>query len=203
MGGVSGGRRDRSTQSRRSSLLSVLWVASLCFASRALADEPMLPAKIQAVLMAKFAGYDRTLLGIKSGRVMVAIVAQSDPESAKVGAQVRVELQAIPVIADLPHEEIVLAWSDPGTLARTCEERGVSILYVAPGFHDEIPAIVSALGTAPILTVGANPSYVPRGIVLGFDLVSGHPKLVVNLTQARKQGVELSSQVLKLARVIE
>jgi hypothetical protein len=40
-------------------------------------------------------------------------------------------------------------------------------------------------------------------VVLGFDLVGGKPKLVVHLRRAREQAVELSSQVLKLAKVIE
>ena len=53
------------------------------------------------------------------------------------------------------------------------------------------------------MTVGAVGSYVKGGIVLGFDLVSGKPKLLVNLTQARRQHVDLSSSVLKLAEITE
>jgi hypothetical protein len=167
-----------------------------------LADEPILPASIQAVLLAKSAGYDRTLLDA-GGRVAVGLLAKTEPDSAKLAAQVRVELAAISAIADRPHTEIPLPWSDAQALARVCEEQKIAILYVASGFDAEIPAIVSALHAIPILTVAADPKYVPRGIVLGFDLVSGRPKLLVNLTQARKQGIDLSSQLLKLAKVLE
>jgi hypothetical protein len=45
--------------------------------------------------------------------------------------------------------------------------------------------------------------YVPAGIVLGFDLVSGRPKLVVNLSQARRQHVDFRAEVLKLMKVYE
>jgi len=45
------------------------------------------------------------------------------------------------------------------------------------------------------------PDYVPAGIVLGFDLVSGRPKLLVNIEQAKKQQVSLPASVLKLMKV--
>ena len=44
---------------------------------------------------------------------------------------------------------------------------------------------------------------VPKGIVLSFDLVSGKPKIVVHLGQAKRQDVQFKAELLKLARVIE
>jgi hypothetical protein len=44
---------------------------------------------------------------------------------------------------------------------------------------------------------------VPAGIVLGFDVVSGRPKLLVNLTQAKRQNVSLRAEALKLMKVYE
>jgi hypothetical protein len=52
-----------------------------------------------------------------------------------------------------------------------------------------------------LLTVGATPEYVESGIVLGFDLVSGRPKLLINLSQARKQQVDFPASVLRLMKV--
>src|SRR5438874_366246 len=53
-----------------------------------------------------------------------------------------------------------------------------------------------------LLTASAVASQVTLGIVLGFDLVSGKPKLLVHLGQARRQHVDLSAEVLKLMRVV-
>ena len=47
------------------------------------------------------------------------------------------------------------------------------------------------------------PDYVKEGIVLGFDVVSGRPKLLFNLPQARLQKVALTATVLKLMTVYE
>jgi hypothetical protein len=53
------------------------------------------------------------------------------------------------------------------------------------------------------MTVSAVGSDAERGIVLSFELVAARPTLVVNLPQARRQGVVFSSQLLRLARVIQ
>ncbi|HEX7668231.1 MAG TPA: YfiR/HmsC family protein, partial [Polyangiaceae bacterium] len=70
-------------------------------------------------------------------------------------------------------------------------------------FDSDTDAIGTALQGADLLTVSTVPSYVQHGIVLGFDLVSGHPKLLVHLRQARSQQVALRPEVLKLMRVYE
>ena len=40
-------------------------------------------------------------------------------------------------------------------------------------------------------------------LVFGFDLVSGRPKLLLNLTQAKLQNVAMKAAVLKLMQVFE
>lgn len=65
-----------------------------------------------------------------------------------------------------------------------------------------MPALGKALEGGDVLTAGASPSYVGRGAVLGFDLASGRPQLLVQLAQAGRQNVKLAADVLRLMRVI-
>lgn len=51
------------------------------------------------------------------------------------------------------------------------------------------------------MTVAAEPSAVIRGIAVGFDLLSGQPKILVNLSQAKLQNVQLPASVLSLALI--
>jgi hypothetical protein len=53
-----------------------------------------------------------------------------------------------------------------------------------------------------VLTVASSAQDVENGIVLGFDVISGKPKLVVSLTQARKQNVAFNAAVLKMMKVL-
>jgi hypothetical protein len=88
-----------------------------------------------------------------------------------------------------------------------CEVALDSLLLVWPGptltNDKEVEGIRTALDGVNVLTVSAVADYVPRGIVLGFDLVGGHPKMLIHLTQARRQHVAFMSDVLKLMQVFE
>lgn len=66
--------------------------------------------------------------------------------------------------------------------------------------------VAVALVGAPEASAWAAPAStsddVPRGVVLGFDLDQGKPRIVVNLDQAQLQGVKLESSLLKLAQIV-
>ena len=76
-------------------------------------------------------------------------------------------------------------------------------MYFTPGLDAEIGPSAAALVGQRVMTIGAVDSFVSSGIVLGFELVSGHPKMVFNLRQAKKQDVVLRAAVMKLMRIVE
>jgi hypothetical protein len=111
-------------------------------------------------------------------------------------------MSAVPTIGNLPHDEDLIPFSTSKDLIASCTRLGPSILYFGPGFDEELATLRTLFESLDLLTVSANPEGVPLGLVLGFDLVSGRPKLLVNLTQARKQGVAFQPEVLKLMKVV-
>ena len=186
-------------------LAALLCVAALLFASTDRAEEVSVPVAIQAELLVKVAAYDRNLPARVGDRVLVLIVTKSgDADSARVASGMATELGSKALIAGLAHEESVAPFTDAASVAATCKGRHVGIAYFTPGFSDdEIVSIARALDGADVLTAAALPAFVPKGIVLGFDLVSGKPKLLVHLGQARRQHADLAADVLKLMRVYE
>jgi hypothetical protein len=106
-------------------------------------------------------------------------------------------------ISGLPHDETIVAYPGAADLARICHDRRIAIVYFGPGFRDDVGAIRTALSNVAVLSVAAIPDYVRDGIVLGFDVVSGRPKLLLNLPQAKQQKVALAASVLKLMTVFE
>jgi len=178
--------------------------ASLLLARRAAADSVTVPIRLQAELLSKVASYDRNFEARTGERVRTILLEKSgDPESSRAAAEMKSALSSIPVIGALPHEEEMATFSTPAALAEICRARKISILYVAPGFSDQVDALRETVGDLSLLTVGSLAEYVPNGIVLGFDLVSGRSKLLVNLTQARRQRVEFRAEILKLTKVYE
>jgi hypothetical protein len=138
------------------------------------------------------------------GRVHVLILAnEMDPESVGVARRMEAALREMSDIGGLAHDERVVPFSSARDLARRCRSQRISIVYLGSGFANEVPAIREALEGVDVLTVAAIPDYVELGVVLGFDVLSGRPKLLVHLGQARRQHVDLRADLLKLARVFE
>jgi hypothetical protein len=44
---------------------------------------------------------------------------------------------------------------------------------------------------------------VEKGFVLGFDLVSGKPRMLLQLTQARKQNTDFKADVVRIMKVYQ
>jgi hypothetical protein len=112
-------------------------------------------------------------------------------------------LGQIGAIGGLPHDDIVTPWNGAAALVQTIKADHVAVVFFTPGFGDDVEAIRRALVGLDVLSATAVPDYVPRGVVLGFDLVGGKPKLLVNLTQAGKQNVAFMAEVLKMMKVYE
>ena len=168
------------------------------------ADLVPVPLDRQAELLARVAAYDRNMLARAGDRVRVLLVTNgNDPESVGLAKRMEAALDSVPDIAGLPHEERVAPFTNAADLAGQCRTQRIAIVYLGSGLGDKVPAIKSALDGGDVLTVAAVPEYVEAGIVLGFDILSGKPKILVHLTQARRQHVELRADLLKLARVFE
>jgi hypothetical protein len=150
------------------------------------------------------ATYDRGFVARAGDRAHVVIIDKpDDADSARAATHLESAFHALPDVGGLPHDEAIVAWSGAGALPALVRARHAAIVYFTPGFASDVSEIRAALDGVDVLSVSAVADYVPRGIVLGFDLVSGKPKLLVNLGQARKQHVAFMAEVLKLARVYE
>jgi len=168
------------------------------------AEEVSVPIGLQAQLLAKVAEYDRHFLGRAQGYAhIVLVLKQGHTESTHVVSEMQTNLARIESVAGLPHRETVWAYKVPSDLAEFCKNRSAAIVFFGPGLEADIEAIARAFSGVDVLTVSSVAGYVDKGIVIGFDLVSSRPKVVVNLKQTRLQMVDFRADLLKIARVIE
>jgi hypothetical protein len=193
------------THRRWSILLCATLAAALTFREHhGRAELVAVPIELQAELLAKVAAYDRNMTARAGDRVQVLLLTnQGDAESARFAARMQLALSSIAQIGGLPHDERIAPFTSAADLAQQCRTRHIAIVILAPGLGDHVTAIRDALNGVDVLSVASVPDYVQQGVVLGFDVVSGKPKLLVHLTQARRQHVELRAEVLKLMRVFE
>lgn len=174
----------------------------LTFSSLAGAGGTQVPFSVQADLIAKIASFDRNFAARAGSRALVLVMQMpNDAESAAAAMELKSALSRVSTVGDRPHEEQIVTYGGAAALAELIKSRKPAIIYFGPGFGKELTAIKNSCSNASLLTVGATPDYVEAGIVLGFDLVSGRPKLLIHLGQARKQQVDFPASVLRLMKV--
>jgi hypothetical protein len=157
---------------------------------------------LQAELVSKAAKYDRRLASKVSGTLKLLSVYDGDSsDSAAVALLFRNRVRDIGRVGGYPVSADASPFLSAEDLAARCNA-GVAVLYVASGLATQIPRIADALRGVPVLSVGADARYVPNGTVMGFNLVGGRPKILVHLSQAKAQDVQLRSSLLKLAEIV-
>lgn len=171
---------------------------------RARADDVPVPIQLQVELLAKVVAYDRNFAARVQGTVQVLILTRAGDSSSEHAARhLEAAFERVERLGDFPHTQRTVHFQDAASLGKLCRERSVDIVYVTPGLENQLSQIVGVLTGLDLLSVSASPTHVPERVVLGFDLVSGKPKLLIHLGQARLQGVSFRSDLLKLARVYQ
>lgn len=167
------------------------------------ADEQV-PLGRQAELIAKVAPYDRAFAERAGDAARVLVVHRGgDDESTHAARELQSALGSVGNVGGLAVSVSLAPYRDAPAVAQAVRDQRIAILYLAPKLLDECGAIAAALAGGSVLSVAGDAAYVSRRIVLGFELVSGKPKLVVHLDQAKQQGVSFRAEALKLMRVIE
>ncbi len=198
------GRLLVSAFALRGGALLTTVIALLTVAELGRADDQLVPIQLEAQLFAKVLTYDKNYPDRAGSMARVLLVMKQDhADSVRVAFQMQSALRPIPPIGGIAHEEILVPFGNAAALAELVRTSGAAAVFFGPGFGDDIDAIRTALDGINILTAGSVPDYVPHGIVLGFDIVSGSPKLLVHLTQAKRQHVALRAELLRLARIFE
>ena len=189
---------------RRRALAGLLVLAATLVTPRSIAEDVAVPIVLQAELAVKVAAYDKNFVARAGDRARVMILVRNgDDLSARTAKAFAKELGGYAKIAGLPHDEVVAAYSTAPALAAACKKQRIALVYVTPGLASELGAIRAALDGGDVLTVASLAEYVPKGVVFGFDLVSGKTTLVVNLSQAKKQHVDFKAGILKMMKVTE
>jgi hypothetical protein len=176
---------------------------ALTVAARVLAGEPAVPIERQVALMVTAAGSDRNMAARANGKVKVLVASGTlDGPGRRAVSAFLSALKGRKRIAGLPHEDSTVAFSTAAALADLCRTQGIAIVYLTPSLDRQVEAIAHALDGVSVLTVAASADAVAKGAVVGFDLVSGRPRLVINAEQAKKQQVQFDGAVLHLAKVV-
>ena len=90
------------------------------------------------------------------------------------------------------------------TIASAREAGECRILFMGgSSTTDEIAGVLAAVRGAPVLTVSDMADFTSRGGVIQFVLIGSRVRFRINLGNAQRAGIKLSSQLLRVAVSIE
>jgi YfiR/HmsC-like len=76
------------------------------------------------------------------------------------------------------------------------------MLYISKSASDDVESILAATDGKPILTVSDLPKFVHAGGMIGLKIVDNHVRFDINAQIAKKVGLQLSAQLLRLADLV-
>jgi hypothetical protein len=87
-------------------------------------------------------------------------------------------------------------------LGQPLDVTGCRILFISASESGQLQDIIGTIGTAPVLTVSDIPGFVRQGGIIEFVADGNRVKFEINLAIAQRVGISLSSDLLKVARVV-
>ncbi len=107
---------------------------------------------------------------------------------------------ALETIRDKPVNERRMEVSLLDTNADT---RECNLLFIAAPAEKHIERITAISRGNGVLTIGDTEGFAQRGAIVNFFLENGKIRFEINLESSRRAGLKISSQLLKLARIIQ
>lgn len=161
--------------------------------------------KTQFTLLLKILTYDKRFLGKVSDKVLIGIVYQNN---YRLSADEKETLVDNIEESGLKVENRIVYYrsvdlSSPDVLENFVKNNSPDVLFILPVKGISINSITACSEKYKIMTFTGEPSYMNQGISTGVNMEREHPVIVINRNSARNEGVDFSSQLLKVARIIQ
>jgi hypothetical protein len=161
--------------------------------------------KTQYTLLLKILTYDKNFLGKRTDKVIIGIVYQS---SYRLSADEKETLIDLIDESGLKVEKrtvnyILMDLSESGALGYFFKNNSPDVLYVLPIRGVNINTITSYSEKYKIMTFTGVSDYINEGISTCVNMDGEKPVIIINRNSAHREGVDFSSQLLKVARIIE
>jgi hypothetical protein len=178
----------------------LLWLG---FAGTAWCQQITVPVNIQYQLLAKSLPYVKFLATKPEGVCKIALIYQSKNRMS-VEAKTEFENMFSSTPCRLGVRPIEIKPFDLSESIKLEDAlRDAMIAYITPLRAVDIGKIVTLCKMMNVLSVDAVAEEIRQGVILGFDVEGGKPKILVNLRSAEMSGIAFSADYLKLVKIVE
>jgi hypothetical protein len=170
---------------------SVLLVAAALAASAALSAETRSPSEsdVKAAFLYNFTKYVEWPAESLSGDSLVLCVFSRDPLGSILDETVR---------GETVHDRRLTT----RRLTQLEQARSCHLLFVAASEEKDLTRVLQVLEGAHVLTVGDGEQFAEHGGMIGFRTEENKVRFDINVEAAERAGLKISSQLLKLGRVV-
>lgn len=170
------------------------------------AEKMPVPADIQLTLLMKILTYDRALKERCPESINIGVLYNSKDESSVEAKGEIVDVlnkYAGRKVSKLPFEYSEVDWQSKDSLINWIQENKINMLYIAPGFSEQIKEITAITQELNILSTTGIPKYVKKGVSICIGLKNEKPQIIVNLESSKEEGVDLDAKMLRIAKLEE
>lgn len=169
------------------------------------AQKMAIPVKLQIALFLKILTFDRNLKERVGSELVFAVLYQ---ENFGTSLEVKkeflklVEKSSLGKIDEIPLRFVSINLEE-NDIKEAASRNNVDIIYVTPLDQMKMETITSVSRSRGITTLTGVADYVKSGLAVGIDTKDEKPLILINLSAAKAEGADFSSQLLKLAKIIK
>jgi len=159
------------------------------------------PLKFQAAIFFKVLSYDNSIKNKKNDIVISLIIDKKNASKKSSLFSIFNTLKGKSIFQKKIIVNIIEI-SSSNQLEGQIIAKKSDVLYVSDGADkDIVNKIVSIANRTKKITLGGNEQLAQMGFAVCLTLEKGMPKIVINLKASQNQGMQLSSKVLRLAKL--
>jgi hypothetical protein len=162
------------------------------------------PVNLQAAIFFKALAYDYNLQAKSVNELTIVVVTDSksaSQKSALAGGFSKISGQKL---GSKTIKVTFVSVSGAGDLEPKVASEDGNIMYIAEGSSDAVlNKMIQIAGKQKIPTLCGSEALVTKGIAIGLTVEDGKPKIIINLAASQKQGMKLSSKLLRISKIIK
>ena len=163
------------------------------------------PALRQASILTRALAYDRTMKERAGDSVSVGVLYRAgNAASENCANELLQAFRSLEKFAvhGLPFKALRIAYDVGGSMKDLIRNEGIDALYACNGLDSEVDAIAGFAQERKIVTMGAREDYVNKALTIGVFVIDGKPTILLNWGESQKEGASFSSDLIRLAKVI-
>lgn len=187
------------------SLVLSFCITLVLLSAKVSAQEMPLPVEDQVPLFVKILNYDRSLVNKDMDKIVIGVLYQ---EKFRISSITKDEfIQSVynndeNTINGKPIVCVPIEISNLANLDWFIDNKNISILYITPLRSVELRDIYHVTRRKKIMTLSGVSKYIRQGLSVGLELIDEKPKILLNIRSVRSEGIDFTSQLLRLAILI-